>query len=181
MSKLPIFLDMDEVICDFLHRLCSDYNNQYDKNVKVDDIKSWELAPHIGENGIAIFNQPGFFESLLPIENAIETIFKLQNEKYEIFIISSPMNEHSVFEKYIWVKRHLPFFPIENLILIGNKGGILEKIDKGILFDDCPDYLTKFKGLSVAKDMPYNQNIQSDYRINNWNDFYSIVQRHKQE
>ena len=87
------------------------------------------------------------------------------------------MNEHSVFEKYQWVKKYMTFFPIRNLVLVGNKGGILEKVDKGILFDDCPEYLNRFKGISVAMDMPYNQGVNVDYRINNWNDFYDIVQR----
>ena len=33
--KLPIFLDMDEVICDFLEKLFAVYNKQYNKNITI--------------------------------------------------------------------------------------------------------------------------------------------------
>lgn len=173
--NLPIFLDMDEVICDFLNKLCLEYNVKFNKNIKVNDFKTWSLSSFMGEEGYKIIKKPGFFSSLEPIEDSIQTIKTLLNEKYEIFIISSPMNEHSVFEKYLWVKKYLPFFPIKNLILVGNKGDLLEKIDNGILFDDCPEYINKFKGITVIMDRAYNREVNVDYRVNYWEDFYKIV------
>lgn len=171
-----IYLDMDEVICDFLGKAINAYNSTYGGNVKIEDIKEWSLEQYIGKEGIALFHHPGFFADLDPLPDALEVITRLQS-KHEIFIISSPTNEYCVFDKYKWVKTHLPSFPIGNLILVGNKGDLLSQIDSGILFDDCPKYLESFGGISVCMNMPYNQNAQCDYRVNDWMEFYTVALR----
>ena len=180
-KKLTIYLDLDEVICKLLDKLCRIYNYKYDKNLKPNDIKTYSLSQYIGEKGIEILKQPGFFRMLEPIEGSIETIEKLVNNGNEVFIISSPMNEYSVFEKYLWVLTHLPFFDVRNLILIGNKGDLLSRLDdeNSILFDDCPEYVSKFNGMSVVMDRAYNKElivgVDCDYRVSGWNEFYEIV------
>ena len=180
-NKLTIYLDLDEVICKLLDKLCRIYNYKYDKNLKPNDIKTYSLSQYIGEKGIEILKQPGFFRMLEPIEGAIETIEKLVNDGNEMFIISSPMNKYSVFEKYLWVLTHLPFFDVRNLMLIGNKGDLLSRLDdeNSILFDDCPEYVSKFNGMSVVMDRAYNKElivgVDCDYRVSGWNEFYEIV------
>ena len=176
-KKLTIYLDLDEVICKLL--------DKYDKNLKPNDIKTYSLSQYIGEKGIEILKQPGFFRMLEPIEGAIETIRKLLDEEHNIFIISSPMNEYSIFEKYLWVKENLPFFDVRNLILVGNKGELLSRIngEDSILLDDCPEYISKFNGVSVVMDREYNRElvvgVDCDYRVNEWSEFYEIVERLK--
>ena len=180
-KKLTIYLDLDEVICKLLDKLCRIYNYKYDKNLKPNDIKTYSLSQYIGEKGIEILKQPGFFRMLEPIEDAIETIEKLVNDGNEMFIISSPMNEYSIFEKYKWVKEYLPFFDIKNLILVGNKGELLSMLDgeDSILFDDCPEYIRKFRGITIIMDRAYNKElivgVDCDYRVSGWNEFYEIV------
>ena len=181
-KKLTLYIDMDEIICKFLDKLCSIYNYKYNTNIKISDIKSWSLNTYMdGDKAFEIINSPGFFGSLEPIEGAIETIEKLVNSnKYEVFIISSPMNEYSVFEKYLWVKENLPFFDVRNLILVGNKGELLSRMDNdGILLDDCPEYIRKFNGVRVVMDREYNRElvvgVDCDYRVSNWDEFYEVV------
>jgi len=183
-NKLPLYIDMDEVICKFLEELCSEYNYKYNKRIKISDIKTWSLNTYMdGDKAFEIINSPGFFGSLEPIEGAIETIEKLVNDdRYEVFIITSPSNEHSVFEKYKWIQQNLPFFDVRNLILVGNKGDLLSRIgNDGILFDDCPEYLSKFNGVRVVMDRAYNRElvvgIDCDYRVSEWSEFYEVVER----
>jgi len=181
--KLTLYIDMDEIICKFLEKLCSEYNNKYNTNIKISDIKTWSLNTYMdGDKAFEIINSPGFFGSLEPIEGAIETIEKLVNsDKYEVFIISSPSNEFSVYEKYLWIRKHLPFFDVNNLILVGNKGDLLSKIsgEGGVLFDDCPEYIRKFNGVSVVMDRAYNRelviDVDCDYRVSEWSEFYEVV------
>jgi len=186
--KLPLYIDIDEVICKFLEELCSEYNYKYNKRIKISDIKTWSLNTYMdSDKAFEIINSPGFFGSLEPIEGAIETIEKLINDdKYEVFIISSPSNEYSVYEKYKWIQQNLPFFDIRNLILVGNKGELLSRIngEGGILFDDCPEYIRKFNGVKVVMDRAYNRDlvigIDCDYRVSNWDEFYGVVKIYKE-
>jgi 5'(3')-deoxyribonucleotidase len=178
--KLTMYLDMDEVICDFLGKLLREYNMRYNKNIKIEDIKSWSLEQYIGKEGIGLFKQPLFFSDLEPIPNAIETIRCLIEEGREIFIISSPVNEYCVFDKYKWVKKHMPFFPIGNLVLVGNKKDLLIQLNvegNDILFDDCPAFLECFSGISICMDMPYNKEVKCNYRVKNWDEFKVIVDK----
>ena len=184
--KLTLYIDMDEIICKFLEELCSEYNYKYNKNIKISDIKTWSLNTYMdGDKAFEIINSPGFFGSLEPIEGAIETIEKLINDdKYEVFIISSPSNEYSVYEKYKWIQQNLPFFDIKNLILVGNKGELLSRINGGLLFDDCPEYIRKFNGVKVVMDRAYNRELvvgmDCDYRVSNWDEFYGVVKIYKE-
>ena len=188
MSKQKtIYLDLDEVSVDMLSYLCIQYNNKFNKNLKVSDIKTYNLLQYIGEEDIQLIREKGFFANLKPIKNSIETIEKLINDGHMVFIISSPMNEFSVFEKYLWCKEILPFFDIRNLILVGNKSELLSKIDgeNSVLFDDCPAYLREFNGIRIVMDREYNKELvvgdsvngvnYVDYRVSGWNEFYEIV------
>jgi len=183
-KKLTLYIDMDEIICKFLEELCSEYNYKYNKRIKISDIKTWLLNTYMdGDKAFEIINSPGFFGSLEPIEGAIQTIEKLiNNDKYEVFIISSPSNEYSVYEKYKWIQQNLPFFDIRNLILVGNKGELLSRLDSdnSVLYDDCPEYIRKFNGVRVVMDRAYNRElvigVDCDYRVSNWDEFYGVVE-----
>ena len=170
-----IYLDMDEVICDFLEKLIKEYNSTYNKDIKKEDIKEWQLEKYVGKEGIALFHKPGFFADLEPIDQSLEVIRLLQYLGKEMFVISSPTNEHCFYDKYRWIKEYMPFFPVENLILVKNKGDLLSQIKGGILFDDCPEYLERFNGVSVCMDMPYNQDAKCDLRVEDWWEFYGLV------
>ena len=175
MDRKILWIDMDEIICNFLGKLLYQCKEKLNIDIKLSDIKQWELKHYIDEEGIKLFNTKGFFADLEPIDGAIEYLEKLHDEGHKIFIISSPQNEYCVFEKYQWVKKYLPFFPIGNLILVGNKGELLSKIYDGILFDDCGKYLEMFRGISVAMDMPYNKDADCDFRVGSWEEFYEFV------
>ena len=182
-KKLTLYIDIDEVIAKFLDKLCTEYNYKYNTNIKISDIKTWSLNTYMdGNKAFEIINSPGFFGSLEPIEGAIETIEKLVNDnKYEVFVISSPSNEYSVYEKYLWIRKHLPFFDIRNLILVGNKGELLSRIDGegSVLFDDCPEYIRKFNGVKVVMNRKYNRDlivgVDCDFRVKDWDEFYEII------
>ncbi len=172
-----LYLDMDEILVNFLGNLIEKCN-EIGIEIKLEDIKSWELINYIGEKGIEIFQKPNFFIGLKPIDGAIETVNKLLDEEWEIFIISSPQNEYSAYEKYLWIKEWLPRFDVRNLILVGNKGDLLKNLNEGVLFDDCGHYIESFQGIdriTVCKDMPYNQGIECDFRVSDWDEFYEVV------
>lgn len=170
-DNIRLLIDMDECICNFLERLCLEYNYLYNKNLRPEEITSWDLASYIGVHGKEIFKKPGFFINLKPFDNAINILFRLHYEKHDILIVTNPPNGVTAAEKYAWCKEYLSFIPQENIIMCARK----DLIDGDLILDDCPKYLEEFKGISVCMDKLYNQNARCDYRVSNWIEFYNLV------
>jgi len=98
-----IYIDMDEVICDF--------KGAYKLMRK--------LVPSLE------FPQQGveFWTRLNPIENAIDSV-NILREKYDVYILSAPsyMNPASYSGKRIWIEEHFDLEFTKKLILCRNKG-----------------------------------------------------------
>ncbi len=115
MNKKIIYIDMDFTLCDF----GSAYNEVRKKHP---DIK----YPH---------SQPGFFENLKPIDQAIEVYLWLNNqENLDVYILTAPSvrNPLCYTEKRLWVEHNLGLEMAYKLIISPNKG-----LNKGhYLIDD---------------------------------------------
>ncbi len=115
MKSKIIYIDMDDVLCD--------YQSSY-KHYKLNspDIKFPQSIK-------------GFFKELAPIKNGVETVKKMiSSEKYNPYILTAPStrNPYSYMEKRIWIEKHFGYKFTKKLIICPNKG--LLKGD--ILIDD---------------------------------------------
>ena len=108
-----VYIDMDDVLCNFTEA----YN------------ASLKRAPETQ------FPQSvkGFFETLVPMKDAIEAVEKLRS-LYDVYILTAPStrNPLSYTEKRIWIEKHFGYEFTKKLIICSNKG--LLKGD--ILIDD---------------------------------------------
>lgn len=111
VKKKIVYIDMDGVLCDYIGR-CNELNINPDE------------AKHV----------KGFFETLKPIKNAIESYHKL-NEKYDCYILTcaSWSNPHSFVEKINWINKYLPIAR-KRVIFTHNKN----LNDGDYLIDDRP-------------------------------------------
>jgi len=128
MSEEIIYVDMDGVLVDFeggIYKLSEEdrelYKGRYDE-------------------------YPGFFLSLNPMPDAIES-FKLLFNKFDVYILSSPCceNPSSYTDKFLWVEKWLPYAK-HKLILSKFKN-----LNKGsVLIDDrLKNGADKFEGLLI--------------------------------
>lgn len=70
-------------------------------------------------------SQPGFFENLVPLPGAIDSLNTLfKSECYECYILTAPsyMNPHSYTEKRLWIEKHLGIQACKKLVISLNKG-----------------------------------------------------------
>lgn len=115
MDKLIIYVDMDDVLCDFT--------------------KAYSTALTLHPKQIYPQSQLGFFQNLLPINGAVESVkFLSSHENFEVYILSAPSikNPHSYTEKRLWVEHHFGLDMVKKLIINNNKG-----LNKGdFLIDD---------------------------------------------
>ena len=115
MDKSIVYVDMDDVLCD--------YATAYKKALT--------LYPEITYPQ----SQPNFFLELIPLPGALSTFnYLLASSHYEPYILTAPSVENPLCytEKRLWVERHLSFEVTNRLIICPNKG--LLKGD--ILIDD---------------------------------------------
>ena len=105
--------------------------------------------------------EKGFFSSLKPLDDGIETITKLREKGFNIFILSACISEQCRQDKITWIEKYLPTFPKENVILcdVGqNKADIIKSkgidIKKSILIDDYGKNIKEWisaRGLAIKK------------------------------
>ncbi len=112
MKKQNIYIDMDGVLADFFGQT----------------------------EAVARFEtERGFFRRLKPLTKNVEAVKKATADgRYNIFILSASPNERCDRDKRLWLIKHLPQVPTENVIIMRNgesKAKYMRTAD-GILFDD---------------------------------------------
>lgn len=111
-----------------------------------------------------------FFQNLPEIPGSVEAWHHIQSLGYETRICSAPLpsNEWCIDEKLHWIRTHLGAVAAKDTIIDSAK----EKYDGIALIDDRPIIKNAAKAhwQHVMFDQPYNQNIETLFRLQNWND-----------
>ena len=102
---MRIYVDMDDVICAYT----KGFIEARDNDPTIDFPQRIE----------------GFFQNLKPIENAVESVNELRNQRnLEVYILTAPStrNPHSYTEKRLWVEEYFDYEFTKKLIMSSNKG-----------------------------------------------------------
>lgn len=183
-TKKRIFIDMDGVIANIIDKWILYYNDMYQDNLKLEDIKSWDLTkavkPEAQATCNAIFKIPGFYKDLDVIGNSQQVVKKLMKLDYEIFILTDPFSKFSLECKWEWLQEHFPFINTRHYIFTGNKS----IAGDGFLIDDGIHNLDVFEGYGLLFYSPYNKDISNYNYVNNWNEilaFFEELESYKEE
>lgn len=132
---MDVACDMDGVLTRFVPRLFDEYYARYGVRYYETDVIHHDLVHTVGEAVYeqmqAIFNEPGFFDSLPPYEENIEVIVRLAEQGHHIEICTAPTtievdgvkqpNPHCIIDKFKWLARHLPKQVGRNVTIQKNK------------------------------------------------------------
>jgi 5'-nucleotidase len=170
---MKLVVDMDEVIVNLMEPTIEVYNDKYKTNLMLADITEWKLPKGMKE----LFNIPGFFLGLPPLEGAVEGMRELRSKKegHDIIIATSPSGTpHIAQEKMLWLKFWLPEF-MGGLHLCHRK----DRLIGDLICDDCPEYLTNFQGARLIMDRPWNRDLifDDDFYTNRVKSFDDIVRQ----
>lgn len=176
-KKLTIMLDMDETMVNLNKEVIRQYNIDFNDNF--DYRKNTKYWWQDTKGDIPYFtnvlNRKGVFLNAEPIKGAIETVTKLHEEGFELFVVTYPQyNEHCFLEKIEWIKKYLPFLTEEQMIFTSKK--YLLANEDTILIDDNSKFLKEFNkhnGISIGFKQPWTK--YDGLIANNWNEVYKLV------
>jgi len=180
MKQKIILLDMDDVLCDLVKPWLKKLSTQFKINVIKADIISWDIGAIVStkfpkikkEQVYDCLREVGFFEQLPIMPNARETIEKIQELGWRIVIVTSlPTIEHNsgqvVQEKLTWLDKHLRGLIKDRDVIFTYQKNL---IAGDVLIDDAPHNLEIFPHKTIAFSQPWNQLVDTDARVNNWNE-----------
>lgn len=186
MNKPIILIDSDQVIVQFTQEWLRRYNNKYEDNLTREEFgQSFGgvhdvVKPECGKKVYDITKEEGFFQSLKPIEGAVEAVTNLMGIA-DVYIVTAYANDpNSALGKVEWYTKHFPKI-VEEERLILCKPKFLMYGD--VLIDDSVENLEKWQAFmqdQVGKDDSYsicfadvhNEDVQDnsliDVRVHDW-------------
>ena len=169
---MRIGIDLDDTINNLVDAWLKKYNLDYNDNVSIYDIKSWDIGDYTkAGKGFYAYLDGGIFKNLTIKDGAANIIEKLC-EQHEVYIVTAnaSYNKGVCDDKVNFIKKFMPFFPIKNIIFVNNKS----LLDLDVLIDDGLHNFVNFKGTRFVFDRPWNQvdvnNNLYDYRIYYWDE-----------
>lgn len=169
LGRRPIiFIDQDDVLAKHNEKVVKEMNRIHGTHFTMADITEWDLISILGEECKDIMFKPEFFETLEPMEYAIENLRVLNESNLFDIYIASAAHPSACHFKYKWFKENMPFLEKKQLIFISHKF----LLNGDLLFDDAPHNIVAFKsGEVVIFDKPYNRYLTNFDRVKNWNEF----------
>lgn len=152
-----------------------------------EDQKSFNLKEGLTEEEAQvvdeIFNHPGFYATLEPIEGAVEGYRKLVEAGHHVQIATAPWwtNATCLQDKADWVERHLGAEARSRMILTSDK----TTIRANFLIDDKPS-ITGHYGQDrtwqqVIFSQPYNLDVEWHLRMEGWHEVDKALDLMEQE
>ena len=184
---MRFIIDLDNTICrtnEYFFYNCKIRFGRHDLIYDKEALKDYHLTHWFTNNKLAseieamamkeqIFNDQYYWESIPPMEGAIEILTEL-SKKHEVFIATDAItikNEAVMTGKKRWLVRFLPSFNTSQLIFIQNKN--LLKGD--VIIEDIVEQVKFFTGKVILFDYCYNRFYVPDYRVTTWKEVDSII------
>lgn len=176
INQKPVLLvDQDDVLAEYIKTVTHTFNKIHQTNFKPEDCNCWDLENVFGNKVFDIMYEASLFRKLEPVPHALEVFERLyKSNLFEIFIVTAA-HPASVEAKYEWIKEHLPFFPLNHIIICSSK----YMVKGDFLLDDGMHNINAFGeygGTPIIFNRPHNIEDLSGYeRINNWLEFEKLI------
>lgn len=182
---MRIVCDMDEVLAQLNAKVLKRWNALSGKEFTRDDITSWRMETILGVDKLGRsaeglidewLAEPGFYEDLEPIPNAIDNLQELMDLGHDIVIATSiPEIAVNAFDgKRRWMRKYFPRWSMKNFMSSSRKG----LISGDVFIDDgghnIIDWCKEGKPGAIIMDAPWNRYLDTTvhgvpvYRASDW-------------
>lgn len=170
MAK-TLFVDMDNTLTDFNSAACEWFNLKLGRAVDPGELTEYAVWKHYGLSEAEgekltreMFATDGFWRNMDPLRGCNNALKRL-SKQYDVYVVTRAVwNYNCPFEKYEWVKVHLPWLS-EKLIMTEHK----HLLSGFALVDDDYRNLIYFQGKRVLFMQYYNKHMQQfGFHPANW-------------
>ena len=173
---MVIGIDFDGVMNNMLETWVSWLNGRHGTEVKVTDIKQWELKgafPTLTEDQLfAPLHSAEFWDQVPVMHEAPEVVDKLLLDGHKIYVVTTTHFDTLSPKLTKCLFKYFPHLTKRDVIVTYDKS--LIRVD--VLLDDAEHNLANFPGIRVLFDAGYNKNATAmDYRVASWKEFYILV------
>jgi 5'(3')-deoxyribonucleotidase len=165
-----IFVDVDGVVADLHDVVLTDYNKDYQDDLKVEQIVSWNMAD-FAKCGTKIYNYfeiPEIYNRVKPVFGAIDGIKKLKKMGHRI-VYATTDTAGTAGRKYLWLLEWGFVDTRKNYVEISDKGLLLGET----LIDDAFHNVSVFQGNGILLTMPWNKSFEWKRRAKDWTEIVS--------
>ena len=178
-KRFKICIDVDDTIHYLTKAWAKWLNEKYTTTVDYSNIVDWDITqywPNLTMDQICeALRTPEFWDTVEPMQDAIEYIQKLQEDGHKIYLCTSTDYRIAPFKFAKTIEKYFPFIDRHDIILTYNK----KMIDCDFLIDDGFHNLGG-NFYSILFDAPSNSKIDiSQYnnivRAPNWEFIYNFI------
>lgn len=181
MKQFTILVDIDDTLIWTVRTLVTVLNYKHNLDVKYEDVKEWDLTkafPTLTKEQIfePMFHT-GFWDCVIPRDDAIQYLPKLIEDGHKIYICSASHygNIREKIDDCLFI--HFPYLSNRQLMIVHNK----QMINADILIDDGVHNLTNAPYFGILMTTPYNNHIDEKtlgdniLRVSNWHEVYTFI------
>lgn len=171
MEEKIILCDVDDVLAGLLAEWIRRYNAMSGDNLDAEEVKGWNVAefalPGWEERLYRILDEPDLYDSIAPIEGALDGVRQLRELGRVVFLTSCTAG--AATHKLNWLSRH-GFVPaagshrLRDVVIAHDKGLVYGDV----LVDDGLHNVAAFSGPSVLVDKPHNRAEAHARRARSW-------------
>jgi 5'-nucleotidase len=167
MPNITIAIDIDDTISEFVENWLRIYNKDFNDNLKKEDILDWNISQFVKPEAKGTIynyiNKPRVFRTAKPIKNALPIINKFREKAKRIIYVTA---NDGAGAKLPWLFKYGFIHTSEDFVVAYDKS----LIRADILIDDRPENVMSFKGWGILLTQPWNQNIDYEGRVFDWQD-----------
>jgi 5'(3')-deoxyribonucleotidase len=187
---MRIIVDQDEVLAQFVEEILLRWNTRAGTNFRAEDINMWAMEKTFGADSKewieATIREPGLFDNLKPVKDAIWGVRYLNASGHDVVIAThiADGNENVYDAKRRWIKKYIPGFDYRNFACLTRK----ELLSGDILIDDgahnIEGWMRAGRKNPIVFDRPWNRKLNIPtlyngphkiYRAYDWEGLIKII------